>query len=295
MNWQELILLNVLFVGVSVIVMRLLARDKRYAGASFVINAGQFVPLWLTGLLLLPALGHIDMHALPQYFWRLAGGGLAFALTYTCTYKSLTYLDAAVGSIFSTLNALFTVGLAAVVLHEDLNVTQLLGGIILTVAVIYTALALRTSKNKISKHDLGYGLAYAVAAGIIYAVAIVNEKSLLHSMSAASYVLFGWGWQALAAVGVAVALQARQVKVLWAPRALALVSCSGVLRGLGGAAFVLAQVRSNNIALVTVISSFKLIVVVALGAWWLREHQKLWQKTIGTVVALIGLSTMFLK
>ncbi|MEJ0073567.1 MAG: DMT family transporter [Candidatus Saccharibacteria bacterium] len=265
MSWQLLILLNALFVGVSVILMRILARDKANAGASFMINAGQFVPLWFVGLVLLPTLGQIDSHALSHFFWRLAGGGLAFALTYTCTYKSLVYLDAAVGSIFSTLNALFTVGLAALVLHEDLSTMQLLGGIILTAAIIYTTLAVRTAKNKASRRELAYGLAYAVLAGLIYAVAIVNEKSLLHQMSTASYVLFGWGWQMLAAVVAAFVLQASKFKVLLKRRTILLVSGAGILRGLGGIAFVLAQVRSNNVAVITVISSLKLVVVVILG------------------------------
>jgi transporter family protein len=295
MSWQILILLNALFVGVSTIVMRVLARDKRNAGASFIINAGQFISLWLVGLLLLPLLGHVNADTLSEFFWRLAGGGLAFALTYTCTYKSLTYLDAAVGSIFNTLNALFTVGLAAVTLHEDLNLRQLLGAIILTAAIIYTTLALQAHKNKTSRRDLLYGLSYAVLGGLIYAVAIVNEKSLLHQMSTASYVLFGWGWQMLAAILVALLLQRRKLYVLFSRRTAVLVILSGALRGIGGAAFVLAQVRSNNVALITVISNFKLVIVVVLSAWLLKERQKIQQKAIGALAAIAGLCVMFLK
>lgn len=295
MNWQTLIMLNAVFVAGGTIVMRVLARDKRNTGTSFVMNAGQFVFLWLLGLLLLPLLGHADYHVLGHYFWRFAGGGLAFALTYTCTYKSLTYLDAAIGSIFSTLNALFTIGLAALLLHEELNSLQLAGAAVLTVAIIYTTFALRAHGNKTSRRNLMRGLGYAVLAGLLYAVAIVNEKSLLQVMSPASYVLFGWGWQMLASVAAALLVQPGKLGVLFRPRTLGLVASAGGLRGIGGAAFVLAQVRSNNVALVTVVSNFKLIVVVILGVWLLHERERLTQKIAGSLLALGGLTIMFWK
>ncbi|MEO6761049.1 MAG: DMT family transporter [Candidatus Saccharimonadales bacterium] len=295
MSWQLLATISFLFVAGSLIAARLLARDRANSGASFVINAGAFTFLWLTGLLLLPQFGPVNSHTLSDFFWRLVGGGVAFALTNVATYKSLTYIDAATGTIFNTLNTLFSVGLAAVVLNEDLTAWQAIGGVLLIMAVIYSTLALRNKSSNLSKRALLCGLGFAILAGLIYSVAIVNEKSLLGQMSSGSYIVYGWGWQWLALVIMAVILQAKKFKLLYRSATFRLVVVFGVLRGIGGAAFVLAEVRSNNVALISVISNFKIIVVVAIGAWLLKERTRLRQKAIGALIALAGLSMMFWK
>jgi len=56
---------------------------------------------------------------------------------------------------------------------------------------------------------------------------------------------------------------------------------------------VLAEIRSDNVALVAVIANFKIIIVVLLSAWLLKERQKIRQKTAGAIAALAGLTVMF--
>ncbi len=293
MNWQTLVLANAFFIALSMIIMRFIGRNKSYAGASFIINAGSFIFLWLSGLALLPLLGSIDNHVLLNYIWRFVGGGILFALTNVATYKSLTYVDAATGTIFNTLNALFSVGMAALTLHEDLSVWQAGGAVILLAAIIYSTLALKAKNTKVSRRNLLYGLGFALIAGLLYGAAITNEKWLLEHMDSASYIVYGWGWQMLASVAAAILLQPRQLKLLKEAGLLRWLVALGIVKGVGGAAFVLSEIRSNNVALVTVIANFKIIIVVLLGAWLLKERQKLWQKTAGALTALIGLTVMF--
>jgi drug/metabolite transporter (DMT)-like permease len=293
MSWQALVLLSTFFLAFSMIFLRLIGRSREYSKAGFVVNAGAFVFLWLTGLALLPQLGHVDSQVLSDYFWRFVGGGILFALTNVATYKSMTYVDAATGTIFNTLNALFGVIGAALTLNENLSAWQAIGGALLLLAVVYSTLALRSKKAKLSRRNLFYGLGFALIAGVLYGAAITNEKWLLEQMSSGSYVVYGWGWQCLASVGVAVLLQFRKMKLLKDIRLLKLVAPLGIVKGVAGAAFVLSEIRSNNVALVTAISNFKIIIVVVLGVWLLKERQKLWQKTVGAVAALAGLTVMF--
>lgn len=277
------------------VMLRVVAKNNKHSGASYVINAIQFLFLWLGGLLLVPQLGGVHAEVLTKFWWYFVGGGVAFAITNVATYKSLTYVDAAVGSIFNTLNALCTIGLAALVLNEDLTAVQLVGASILTAAIIYSMLALRTTKKKLSIGELERGFGFALLAGVAYAIAIVNEKWLLSHMSAGSYVVFGWGWQMLASVVLAVVLQPQKLGIIRAFRTVRLIAAIGLMRAVAGVAFVLAQIRSDNVALVTVIANFKLIVVMILGAWLLRERHKLWQKTAGAFASLTGLVVMFWK
>lgn len=295
MNWQSLVLWNALLVGVSIILMRRLAREPQNAQASFAVNALLYVGLYLSGLVFLPWLGHVRLAAFTDYYWRLIGGGLAFMCTNVATYKMLTYIDAAMGSILNTLNTLCTVILAALVLNEDLSPRQAIGGAVLLLAIIYGLLAFRAHQSKINRRHLWLALLYALLAGITYSVAIVNEKSLLGHMTAASYVVFGWGGQFAASLAAALVIQPTSFKLLRGASTLSMIILIGALRGVGGICFVLAQIRSNNVALVTVISSTRLLVVIVLGAIVLKERQKLLQKFISATSAIAGLGIMFWK
>lgn len=293
MTWQLLVILSTLFLASSMLIMRVIGRDPANNGASFVINGGSFIFLWLTGLALVPALGPVDSSVLSTYFWRLLGGGILFALTNVATYKSLTFLDASTGTIFNTLNAVFGVGMAALLLNEDLSLWQAYGAVLLLGAIIYCTLALRSGTTKISRHNIILGLAYALVAAVLYGLAITNEKWLLGSINTATYVVYGWGWQALASVAAALVLQPKKVSMAFGKKLALWLVVLGVVKGLAGICFVRAEILSNNVALVSVTTNFKLVIVVLLGAWLLKERHKLRQKYIGAVVAMVGLTIMF--
>lgn len=293
MGWQSYILAQTILVALSIICLRILARDKEYAKASFVINACLYVFLYVVFLALSPWLGAIHMAKLHEYWWRFIVGGLAFALTNVFTYKTLVYFDAAVATIAGTLNAFFTIFFAAIVLGEVLTTLQIIGAIVLVLAISYSVLATRAMHKKIGKNALKMGLLYATLAGITYAFADVNEKSLLQDMNIGTYVIFGVGGQLVMAVIIALIFQRKKFVLLLRPRVIGWSALGGTLRGLGGVCFILSEVKSNNVALVTVISSFKLIVVIFLGWWLLGERKYIARKLVSAGLAIAGLTVMF--
>jgi drug/metabolite transporter (DMT)-like permease len=295
MSWQFLILLNALCIGVAMVVMRALMRQKRFSKASFGSNAVQYIFLWLVGMVAIPLLGPVHFHVLAQYNWRLIIIGLSFMLSNVAVIKSLSYVDAAFGSILNTLNVLSTALSAALILHEDLTPLQIVGGLCLLSAVSYTLLASRRRTARQNRRSFTLGFWYAVVAALFYAVAITSEKSLLGHISAANYLAFGWTYQVLASVLAALIVRPGDFRLLFQPAALRLCAAAGVLRGVGGAAFVLAEMRSNNVALVSVIANFKLVVVVLVATLWLHEYDHLKQKYIGSAAALASLTLLFWK
>ncbi len=295
MNWQILILGQAFLVALSMIVTRLLAKQNKTRSASLVVTAGWLAVLYVFGLGFLPWLEPIDCANFIEYFWRFALGGLAFGLAGIFTYKMLVHLDAAVGSILTTLNTLFTVVGAALLLNEDLNTVQLIGGVLLVLSVVYGLLAshhLHTKKVRFHRSAL-VGGAYALATALSFSVAVLNEKSLLGHVSTGDYVLFGWGWQVVVGLAIALAFQRKSFKLLMNSRILFWVVILGILRAFSGLFYMLAQVKSDNVALVTVVSNYRLIIVVVLGYWLLHERQKLRQRIIASVAATLSLTLLF--
>lgn len=280
-------------MAIATIITRLLAKDKRTSDAAYAITAGWFVVLYIAGLFMLPGLGQVHLSSLTHYWWRFLFGGASFALTNIFTYRMLVYLDAGVGTIFSSLNTLFTVVGSGLLLHEDLSNLQIVGAACLLVSVIYASLAAHPSHTKLHRRNLIIGLGYAVVVAIFYAIASVNEKSLLGHVSSGDYILFGWGGQALLAVAVAWLVQPKAFKVLRRSSVATWTVILGVMRAVSGLCFILALIHSNNVGLVTVVSNFKLIIVVLLGIWLLRERQKVPQKLLAASGAVASLALMF--
>lgn len=293
MDWQSLILVQAVLVAVAMVVTRLLARDKRAKDASLAVTAGWFVALYACGLMMLPFFGNIHLSSLTIYWWRFILGGLAFALTNALTYYSLVYLEVSVGTILSTMSALFTIFGAAIFIHEDLSFKQLLGSAFLLAAIMYTIFATRQKSTKAVHRKLIIGFSFALVSALFYAVASVNEKSLLSHVSVGDYLLFGWFGEMSMAILLVLLIQPRALKLLREPFILRWTLSLGVLRATSGLCFILALIRSNNVALVTVISNFRLIIVVLLGVIFLKERQKIYQKLAGSALATVALSFMF--
>jgi len=293
MSWQVFILFQTFLTACSIITLRVLARDKKTARASFVINAGVFISLYITFLVLLPLMGHIEGGMWQKYWWRFLGGGLAFTFTNVCTYKTLVYFDAAIASIVGTINALFTIIGSTLLLGEDLSPLQAFGAIILIAAIGCAVIVPRQTGKRINRHSIKLGLMFGVLAGLSFGVAIVNEKSLLGDMTIATYGIYGIGAQAFMAVVAAGVFQFNKLNLLARPKVMGWTVLSGVLRGMAGICFIFSEVRSNNVALVTVISNFRLIIVVMLGYWLLKERQRLVQKLASAVTAVAGLGMLF--
>jgi len=296
MNWQTLILLHALIGPFSILAMRAVAKQRSAAHWPFTVNAGMFSFAYLTGLALLPFMSPVNFSSLTQYWPWFIGGGICFALTNAFWYKVLAHLDAGISGILSTLGVLFTIVLAALVLHEDLSVSQAVGGFLLLAAICYIlTVAKQPGAHRLHSKSWLLGLTFSIIGGVFFAIALVNEKFLLGKMPTSSYFLFGWGGQALMAYVTALIFERRHFGLLLRPKIGPLVAVGGITRGIAGYFFIMSQIKSNNVALVTVVANIKLILIVLFGAWLLNERQKLTEKLTAAFLALAGLSIIFWK
>jgi drug/metabolite transporter (DMT)-like permease len=293
MNWQSLILAQAILAALATITTRLLARNKNTRDAGLAITAGWFIFLYLCGLLMLPFFGDVHYRSLTEFWWRLLGGGAAFALTNAFTYYSFVYLEAAIGTILGTISALFTVILAALTIHEDLTVRQVVGAVLLIAAIIYTISATRHKPTRAVQRNLISGLFFVFLAAIFFAIAAVNEKYLLGHLTVGDYLLYGWFGQMAMAVMLAALIQPDSFKLFKDRAVLGWTLSLGGIRAVSGLCFLLAMIRSNNVALITVISNLKLIIVVLLGIWILKERNRIRQKIAGAAFAILALAFMF--
>jgi len=293
MSWQIFISIQLVLVAFATIITRLLARDKKIAKAGLVITAAWFAILYAIGLVALPHMGPVDTSAFSSHWLQFVGGGIAFSLMNVMIFYSMVYLEAAIGSIIGTVSAIFTVFGASLILHENLNHLQILGTWLLLISVVYGMLSTRHAKNRQVHRNLAIGVLLSLVASVFYALASLNEKSLLNQISPGTYVLYGWGTQTVAAICLALLVQPKQLKVLLKPNVAGWTVVLGVLRAISGYSFIQSLVKSNNVGLMTVVANFKLILIILLGAWLLQERNKMKQKFIAAAGASVALAMLF--
>jgi drug/metabolite transporter (DMT)-like permease len=296
MNWQLILVFQTILFGTSMITLRILARDKRTADASFSINAGMYIALYATMVCSIPAIGGA-IHGLDLrlYWWRFILGGLAFALGNVFLYKTLAYFDAAIASITGMVSVLFIVAGAWLFLAEKLTLLQVAGASLLIAAIAYGVLATHVPKKRSARRVMFLGTTFAILSGLTTAAGLTNEKSLLGHVDLPTYILFGIGAQCLMSLLLGIIMQRRKLYILREPRVLGWSWASGILRGLGGVCTVLAEVKSNNVAIVGVVTNFRLIIVIFLGAWLLKERNHIYRKLTAAAAAIAGLTIMFWK
>lgn len=287
-------LLHTLFAATSLLLLRSLARNKKTVRASFVINAVLFSALYVTGLFLVAIIGGVDISVHSTYALQFMAGGLGFALFNICTYKLLTYLDAATSGMLGTFKVLFTILLAGIVLHEKLTLMQLFGSTVLLCAIIYVLIITKKTSIKARTNHWLPGLFFAVVGSFIFAIANINEKYLLGEMNIATYLFFGWGWQWIISLGLAV-LQHTQVKAVLTLSNIKVIGLAGITLAFSGFWFIESAVQNDNVALTTVVGNFRLVVVAVLGALILKERQMLGQKLLSIILATVGLVLIFWK
>ncbi|HEX5448022.1 MAG TPA: DMT family transporter [Candidatus Saccharimonadales bacterium] len=293
MDWRQLIIGNSILVTAQAVAMRAMAREKYAFHSSFVISSAKSIVQYLSVLSLIPMIGTVDTSTLGKYWLWFLGGGVAFALSHIFTYKLLSYLDAGISGLLSISNIIFAIIFAALILHEDLSARQAVGGLILFLVICYTTLIARDAKHHTGRRAWAWGLAFALLAGFCYGLAIVNEKFLLGRMGVSTYLVFGLGCQMLISTLIAFKGLKKQIKVFRHTNILYLTILSGLVVALSGYMFNLAEIRSDNVALVTLSSNFRLILIVLAGALILKERRKLPQKLLAAVVAMAALSIIF--
>ncbi len=243
---------------------------------------------------MLPLLGSIELDKINQHFLYLVGGGALFAVGNACGFKVLSHLDAGFGSILGTLGTIFTIIFAGIFLNEELSLQQAAGSIILLGAICYGLLVARQHhKGKKNHRAWLWGFIFAVISGFFIGLALVNEKYLLGHMNTSTVLFYVIGAQMVSSLLLGAILEPKGYKLVRDKAVMKLNIFAGSLRSVAAVLFVLALVKSNNVAVIGVIENFRLVIIIMLAAILLKERDKLGQKFVAACGAIAGLAIIF--
>lgn len=289
MPWQILMLFqNLLSASFSLLSRKI---NKKIKGAHFQVVALVFTVIVIFGLIFAVPRGGFQVNYLFENLQFFIFAGICFGLTNVASYKVFQYLDAGIATILSTLNTLAAVIIATFLIHEGLTVKQAVGALVVMLG-IWLVMSIHLKKSE--KNRWLVGLGFSVAAALFFGLATTTEKHLLNIMPLPVYILFGWGFQWLAAMCLSFINKHKWRNLLLSP-VLKTVIGAGLVRAIAGFLFILALVKSNNVSIIAVLSGVKAIFVVILADLILKERKFILKKVEAALLVTAGVAIMLIK
>jgi drug/metabolite transporter (DMT)-like permease len=243
------------------------------------ITHGRFIPLGVTGY---------------HWFWFGLSGIIGFAIGDMLLFKAFVMLGARLAMLLMALVPVFGVVIAWIFLGETLSLTQLLSVSIVIAGIIWVV---SERKNNDHPHDdyfigilCGVGGALGQALGLI-----LSKKGLVNDFSALSGNII----RVLVAVCVLWSLTLIRGKIPYTIKRLR--DRKGVIT-LSGGAFCgpflgvwlsLVAVQNTYVGIASTLMALPPIFLIPLSYWIFKEKISL-GALIGTIVAVIGVSLIFL-
>jgi drug/metabolite transporter (DMT)-like permease len=204
------------------------------------------------------------------------GGGYFWA-----NYTAQKHVEAGVSSIVSNIYTPITIVLATFFLHEGLTGIQLIG-----TAFLLTGMVIVSKKHRTGRFTFDKYFWLMLASGAMLGISLTAERALQVETGFAAGTMFSW-WAQFAALGVAAFITRSRHAYSTADTLV-----TGVLRSLQSLSWVVLIFVVGNLSLVSSITTFKVVIVFAAAALFLKERDDLSRKILGSVIALAGLLLM---
>lgn len=289
MPWQAYVLAHNFLSALTAILARTLGLKQQKL--EYITVIAIYTSVVLVGIIYIALRGSwglIDASNLTSNLPFLAVGGLLFAAKQLLTLKLFKFVPASIGEVMAMFNALFGTLAAFLFLEEKLTIIQFAGALLIMLGVYAASLI---GEKKTEKRNFMLGLTIALSAAFLWALATVNEKYLLDQMGLDNYVLFGWGFQLLAALAI-IFLFKKEFTLPKNSKDKFLIFIMGGIYAIGGFFFVSSLVGSDNAGIVSAASGSKVIFTVILAYILLQERNKLKLRIAAGIVTSLGVGLL---
>ncbi|OGL30456.1 hypothetical protein A3F37_01105 [Candidatus Saccharibacteria bacterium RIFCSPHIGHO2_12_FULL_41_12] len=270
------------FVAATVSPLQRRHQSRRTKTDPIVLAAWTQAFVWVLGLSLLYK---ADISF--SWSWHLiflnAGLFICGPLFFYLSYNSQKHVDATQSVVLSNIYTPVAIILAILFLSETLTLQQIMGAIILFIAMLIISIERATSQSfRFSKYSI-----YMLSSGVFLGIILFLEKATMNLIGNRVGIVVSWTAQTIGLLILAYAL--RGIHKLPTKRE---IFTSGALRYAQQLSYVTLLIVVGNLALVAAVTTFK-IVFIFLGAFvFLHEKEHLYRKFFGVVIAIVGLLLM---
>jgi len=277
MTWQLFTLISVLGLSISVLLQRTLLHKHKTNPFAYAIVFQAIVGI----LLLVPAFIHgFTLVGLENYLLSALIAVICFGVGHIFYAKTLQRVEASGFWVLFATQAVWTMALGIILLHESMTLVQVLGTILIFASVTVLAKNLRGILAD-------RGILYGLLTGLLFGVAV-------YFWSFVGRYVDGMSWAAISFIGtslVVLLVHPRAVKQLRPLLRLPVFSklwLLGVFYGLGSLAMMFAY-QLGTFAIVSPLRQTSIIVTVLLAFAFLpKERSNVGKKLLAALVCTIG-------
>lgn len=277
MTWQLFTFISVLGLSVSVLLQRTLLHKHKTDPFAYAIMFQAIVGV----LLLIPALIHgFTLAGLEKYMVPAGISVLCFGVGHIFYAKTLQRVEASNFSVLFATQAVWTMVLGIILLHESLTLLQVLGTVLLFTSVAMLAKNLR-------KVFADRGVAYGLITGLLFGIAV-------YFWSLVGRYVDGISWAAISFIATSlVVLLVRpiaitQLRPLLQPVVFSKLWLLGIFYGVGSLAMLFAY-QLGTFAVISPLRQTSIIVTVLLALALLpSERSRIGRKLLAALICTIG-------
>lgn len=293
MPWQVSALLYILFSSTRAIQNRRIGLYKTDLTAYAL--AASFVCVFTGGLLYaLFSWSSVDHEAARNAWPFLVVGGSLFGCINVLIIKTYRFLPASLAIFMGILNTISVILFAYIFTEETLSVRQWIGATILLTAIILVAMINKRNRATKYQKSIVIGIILTVLTAFLFGPALLNEKYLINRLGLETYVVYGWGLQAISAFILAYFIHKNtKMKGRITTKMHVDVWVYGLLLILAGLMFVLSLQNSGSASLTAIISVANVVLTAVLAYIFLKERSYLLAKSVGIILTGAGLYLLF--
>lgn len=294
MPWQLAIAISIATNIATTIVQRHFA--KRSKTPATIVSAFSYLcgvmPIGLTaGFFVFPH--HINWS--PWLVMLLVLEGSAMALSGWTGFLAARRLGVVPRLTIGQLTNITAILLGWTILGEGLSLFQFIGGTILLIAALVAIWAPATPSDESAKQFHTTSILLTAIASISLGVGLVCQKAILGHMQIGGGFLVGWGAQTFAMLVLAIKdITPTRLRSFWGYEGR-MTTLMGLTNGFTGVFYVYAIVHSDNISLITAITSVSLPLTVFAAYVFLREREHTGLMWSSLCLSFVGILITALK
>lgn len=236
-----------------------------------------------------------DFEVVKSNLGLLVLAGALIAFRHFLVIKLFRYLPASLAVILVLLEAVAVVVLASYVLEEGLSSTQWLGAFLLSTTILLAGIVAHNSHSKASKRAIVVGFGIAILLALITGPAAIMEKYLLDRLGVPTYMLYGYGMQALFSYVIAIYFWNKNShkNIIITKNMRVDIWSYGLLLGLSGLLFSVSLKNSDSISVLTIATTSVVAGTMLLSYIFLKEREYVPFKIFSLFLTAIGLALLF--
>ncbi|MSU56034.1 MAG: hypothetical protein EXS51_01865 [Candidatus Taylorbacteria bacterium] len=207
--------------------------------------------------------------------------GVLGALFWVTFYLAQRHVEAGIITLATTVATPVAIVLATVFLDERLTLTQMMGAVLLLVALI-----LVSKKHRIGAFRFDRYFLLVLLSGALLGVLYTAERALQVETGLSAGTLLTW-WAQVLCLGIAAFVMKNRTTYTVKDALI-----TGGVGSLQSVSWVVLLYVVGNLSLVSSIATFKVVIVFIAAAIFLKEREDLPRKIIGSLLAVIGLLLM---